>query len=407
MSETSAVAQPLPKMPAVSGSARLQSMAWRQLWRKRTALIGLGIIIVLVLVALLADVLAYGASKLPLNKLTLPPGFTVQLYARDVPNARSMTLSPRGTLFVGTRQEGKIYAVVDRNQDHVADEVITLARGLNMPNGVAFRDGALYVAEVNRILRYDNIEERLHHPPQPVVLNQSYPTDKHHGWKFIRFGPDGLLYVPVGAPCNICQRSDQRYASITRLRPDGTGVEVFAHGVRNTVGFDWHPETKELWFTDNGRDWLGDDFPADELNRAPQAGLHFGFPYCHGKGMLDPEFGGKRPCTDFVAPVLELGPHVAALGMRFYTGSMFPPEYHQQIFIAQHGSWNRSEKIGYRIMRVRLAGHQAVQYHVFAEGWLQGEEAWGRPVDVQVMPDGALLVSDDHAGAIYRITYTK
>jgi glucose/arabinose dehydrogenase len=350
---------------------------------------------------------AYSASALPLDKIKLPPGFSISIYARDVPNARSMTLSPSGTLFVGTRQAGKVYAILDRDHDNIADTVTTIAQGLQMPNGVAFHNGALYVAEVNRILRYDNIEAHLADPPPPVVLTDKYPRDTHHGWKFIRLGPDGLLYVPVGAPCNICQRPDERYASITRLKLDGTGLEIFAHGVRNTVGFDWHPETKELWFTDNGRDLLGDDVPPDELNHAPKPGLHFGFPYCHGKDIPDPEFGAKRPCRDFVAPVLDLGPHVAALGMRFYTGMMFPPTYRNQIFIAQHGSWNRSKKIGYRVMRVQLEGERVLEYSAFAEGWLQGEKAWGRPVDVQVMPDGALLVSDDYAGAIYRISYQK
>jgi glucose/arabinose dehydrogenase len=350
---------------------------------------------------------AFSASKLPIETIKLPPGFSISLYAGNVPGARSMSLSPNGTLFVGTRQEGKVYALLDRQHANVADEVITVVRGLNTPNGVAFHDGALYVAEVNRILRYDDIEAHLTKPPPPVVVNDSYPHDTHHGWKFIRVGPDGRLYVPVGAPCNICQRADERYASITRLQLDGTGFEVFAHGVRNSVGFDWHPETKELWFTDNGRDWLGDDHPPDELNRAPQPGLHFGFPYCHGKDIADPEFGTKRPCSDFVPPVLDLGPHVAALGMRFYTGTLFPPEYRNQIFIAEHGSWNRSKKIGYRVMRVRLEDNRAAAYEVFAAGWLQGEQVWGRPVDVQVMPDGALLVSDDYAGAIYRISYKQ
>jgi len=350
---------------------------------------------------------AFSASKLPIETIELPPGFSISVYAGNVPGARSMTLSPNGTLFVGTRQEGKVYALLDRQHANVADEVITVVRGLNTPNGVAFHDGALYVAEVNRIVRYDDIEARLTRPPPPVVVNDSYPRDTHHGWKFIRVGPDGRLYVPVGAPCNICQSADERYASITRLQLDGTGFEVFAHGVRNSVGFDWHPETKELWFTDNGRDWLGDDRPPDELNRAPQSGLHFGFPYCHGKDIADPEFGTKRLCSDFVPPVLDLGPHVAALGMRFYTGTMFPPGYRNQIFIAEHGSWNRSKKIGYRVMRVRLEGNRVAEYEVFAAGWLQGEQVWGRPVDVQVMPDGALLVSDDYAGAIYRISYKQ
>jgi len=358
-----------------------------------------------VLMLILIGPPAYSASDLPLDKIKLPPGFSISIYARNVPGARSMTVSPNGTLFVGTRQEGKVYALLDRNHDNVADEVLTLVQGLKTPNGVAFHDGALYVAEVNRILRYDDIEAHLTNPPKPVVINDRYPRDTHHGWKFIRVGPDGMLYVPVGAPCNICQRPDARYASMTRLKLDGTGFEVFAHGVRNSVGFDWHPETKELWFTDNGRDWLGDDLPPDELNHAPQAGLHFGFPYCHGKDIADPEFGAKRPCSDFVAPALQLDPHAAALGMRFYTGTMFPPAYRNQILIAQHGSWNRSKKSGYRVMHVRLEGNRAAEYTVFAEGWLQGEQVWGRPVDVQVMPDGALLVSDDYAGAIYRISY--
>jgi len=359
------------------------------------------LVIVLTLVAFPAS----SAPQLPIETIKLPPGFSISVYAGNVPGARSMTLSPNGTLFVGTRDEGKVYALLDRKHDNVADEVITLARGLNLPNGVAFHDGALYVAEVNRILRYDNIEARLSNPPPPVVVNNSYPRDASHGWKFIRIGPDGMLYVQVGAPCNICKHADERYASITRLKLDGTGFEVFAHGVRNSVGFDWHPETKELWFTDNGRDRLGDDRPPDELNHAPRSGLHFGFPYCHGKDIADPEFGTKRPCSDFVPPVLDLGPHVAALGMRFYTGTMFPPGYRNQIFIAEHGSWNRSKKIGYRVMRVRLEGNRVAEYEVFAAGWLQSEQVWGRPVDVQVMPDGALLVSDDYAGAIYRISY--
>jgi len=359
----------------------------------------------IVLTLLLIVPPVYSASELPLDNIKLPPGFSISIYARNVPGARSMTWSPNGTLFVGTRQEGKVYALLDRNHDNVADEVLTVAQGLKMPNGVAFHDGALYVAEVNRILRYDDIEAHLTKPPPPVVVNDSYPRDTYHGWKFIRVGPDGMLYVPVGAPCNICQRPDARYAAMTRLKLDGTGFEVFARGIRNSVGFDWHPETKELWFTDNGRDWLGDDLPPDELNHAPQAGLHFGFPYCHGKDIADPEFGTKRPCSDFVAPALELGPHVAALGMRFYTGTMFPPAYRNQILIAQHGSWNRSKKSGYRVMHVRLEGNRAAEYTVFAEGWLQGEQVWGRPVDVQVMPDGAILVSDDYAGAIYRISY--
>ncbi len=342
-----------------------------------------------------------------LKSIRVPPGFSIQMYATKVPGARSMTLGERGTVFVGSRGQGNVYALVDRDGDHKADEVIVVAKGLNKPNGVAFRNGALYVAEISRVLRFDRIESRLSDPGTPVVVNDDFPKDTHHGWKFIAFGPDGMLYVPVGAPCNVCEREDPRYASIMRMRPDGSGGETFARGVRNTVGFDWDPDTKELWFTDNGRDWLGDDIPPDELNHAPAKGLHFGFPYWHGKDIPDPKFGNGRKPGEFVPPAQELGPHVAALGMRFYTGAMFPERYRKQIIIAEHGSWNRSTRIGYRISVVRLENDQAKGYEVFAEGWLSAGKVWGRPVDVLVMPDGSLLVSDDKAGAIYRITYKE
>lgn len=358
-----------------------------------------------ILTLFLAFILASQTFSLPLETIKLPPGFEISLFAENVPNARSMALSPSGILFVGTRNAGNVYAVVDRDKDYKADKVIVIASGLRMPNGVAFKDGSLYVAEISRILRFDNIEERLNNPPAPVVINDSFPRDEAHGWKFIRFGPDGKLYVPVGAPCNVCDPQDERYSTIMRMNPDGSGLEIFARGVRNTVGFDWHPETNELWFTDNGRDWMGDDIPPDELNYAPEPGMHFGFPYCHGGNILDPDFGKGRNCADYVPPAMNLGPHVAALGMRFYTGTMFPNEYRNQIFIAEHGSWNRSTPIGYRITLVRLNGNKAESYEVFAEGWLQGRTVWGRPVDVLVMPDGSLMVSDDHAGAIYRIKY--
>jgi glucose/arabinose dehydrogenase len=374
-----------------SGRRWLRSGAARVLW----------------LVVVLLPLSGWGVDvqTLPLERIKLPPGFEISVFASGVKNARSLTLSPNGTVFVGSRSAGNVYAVVDRHGDGKADEVITLARGLNSPNGVAFQDGALYVAEISRVLRFDDIERRLTSSSQPVVVTDQFPKDGHHGWKFIRFGPDGMLYVPVGAPCNICQRDPDRYAVIMRLRPDGTHLETFARGVRNTVGFDWHPKTKELWFTDNGRDWLGDDSPPDELNRAPQPGLHFGFPYCHGVSVADPEFGGKRQCSEFAAPARNLGPHVAALGMRFYTGTMFPDAYRQQIFIAEHGSWNRTTPSGYRVTLVRFDNDRAVSYEPFAEGWLRDGRAWGRPVDVLVMSDGSLLVSDDRADVIYRITY--
>lgn len=347
------------------------------------------------------------AQEINLTRIKLPPKFEISVYASRVHGARSMALSPNGILFVGTRKEGNVYAIVDRNNDNKADEVITVARGLNSPNGVAFKDGSLYVAEINRILRYDDIEARLNNPPKPVVVNDSFPKDRHHGWKFIRFGPDGMLYVPVGAPCNICDSQDRRFATIMRMGVNGTGLEVFAHGVRNTVGFDWHPMTKELWFTDNGRDWMGDEKPPDELNYAPMIGMHFGFPYCHGKDIMDPKFGMEKSCGEFVRPAIELGPHVAALGMRFYSGEMFPTGYQNRIFIAEHGSWNRTVPIGYRITTVTLDGNKPTKYEVFAEGWLDGALVYGRPVDVLVTKDGALLVSDDRADAIYRISYLR
>jgi len=347
-----------------------------------------------VAVVLLAAALPAPAQKLPLESIQLPPGFRIELLA-EVPNARSLAAGARGTLFVATRSGGAVYAVAS------GKKVVRIASSLHMPNGVAFRGGALYVGEVNRILRYDGIEDRLDSPPQPVVVFDRLPSETHHGWKFIRFGPDGNLYVPIGAPCNVCER--EGYALIGRMPADGSRFEVFARGVRNSVGFDWHPETRELWFTDNGRDMLGDDLPADELNHAPRAGMHFGFPHCHQGDTPDPQYG--RDCAGFTPPAQKLGPHVAALGMRFYTGTMFPPEYRNQILIAEHGSWNRSKKIGYRISLVRLEGNRAVSYQPFAQGWLQGESAWGRPVDVELLPDGSIAVSDDHAGAIYRISY--
>lgn len=341
-----------------------------------------------------------------LNEIKLPQGFKIDIYADNVDNARSMTLSDNGVLFVGTR-ESRVYAVVDENKDYKADKVITIADGMNSPNGVAFRNGSLYVAEINRVLRYDNIENNLGNPPGPVIVNDGFPGDTHHGWKFIRFGPDNKLYVPVGAPCNICLRDDdERYASIMSMNEDGSGLEVYAHGIRNTVGFDWNPQDNVLWFTDNGRDWLGDNAPPDELNRAPGKGMHFGYPFVHGDDIRDPEFGEGADINKYTKPAMKLGPHVAALGMRFYTGDMFPAEYKNQIFIAEHGSWNRTSKLGYRVMLVKVNGSNAVSYEPFAEGWLQGDSVSGRPVDVLVMPDGSLLISDDYAGVIYRITYS-
>lgn len=369
-------------------------------------------LVVAVMASLLACASGAAQRSHDLASIRLPSGFAISMYADDVPGARSLTLSPAGIVYVGTREggDGSVYAVVDGDRDGTADRVVTIARGLRQPNGVAWRDGSLYVAEFNRIVRYAGIDrlatsgEGLDDPPLAIVV-RSLPDTDHHEWRYIAFGPDGKLYVGLGAPCNVCA-PEAPLAGIARMNADGSEFEAFASGVRNTVGFDWHPGTGELWFTDNGRDQLGDDVPSDELNRAPRAGLHFGFPFCHQGDVPDPELGEGRSCADFEPPALNLGAHVAALGMRFYDGAMFPPEYGGRIFIAQHGSWNRSSKVGYRVVSVRLESGRAVAVEPFAHGWLQGEEAWGRPVDVLVMPDGALLVSDDHAGAIYRITAT-
>lgn len=349
-------------------------------------------------------------SSLPLERLNLPDGFTIDTFAEGVEDARSMAMGDKGTLFVGTRKANKLYAIQDLDGDFKADRTLVLDTTLMVPNGIAFRNGDLYVAEINRMLRYPNIEDNLENLPEPEVIYEDYPTEGHHGWKYIAFGPDDKLYVPVGAPCNICDSAqvDKRYASITRMDPDGSNREVYAHGVRNTVGFTWHPTTGELWFTDNGRDMMGDDVPPCELNRASKGGQHFGYPFCHGGTIPDPEYGDQRPCSDFVPPVQNLGAHVAPLGVKFYTGNMFPEAYQGQAFIAEHGSWNRSSKVGYRISLVKLDGNKAVSYTPFIDGWLDDEsqEAFGRPVDLLWLDDGSMLISDDFGNAIYRVRYT-
>lgn len=363
-----------------------------------------------VLVATFLGLLAMSprqALGLPLDRLHLPQGFSVSVFADGVLGARSLARGPRGTVFVGTRSPGVVYALRDTNADGLSDSMYTVARGLNEPNGVAVRGGDLVVAEVNRLLLFPDLETRLASPPEYRVLRDDLPTLAHHGWKFIASGPDRHLYVPVGAPCNVCLQNDPRFASILRLDLDSGGLEVFASGVRNSVGFDWHPVTRELWFTDNGRDLMGDDLPPDELNRAWKAGLHFGFPHCHGRSTVDPEFGLKSACAGFEPPALELGAHVAALGMSFYSGSMFPPPYQGCVFVAEHGSWNRSTPVGYRVSVVTLKGNLVVSYEPFVTGWLSSAGVWGRPVDVLPLPDGSLLVSDDYADAVYRITYTS
>lgn len=340
-------------------------------------------------------------AEIQLEKIKLPPGFKIQVYAKNIPGARSMAWGANGILYVGTRAKDSVFAV-DKNK-----KVYVLAKNLNSPNGVAYLNGDLYIAEIHQIVKLPQIDLRLSNPPEPIVVVKDLPSDTHHGWKFIAFGPDGLLYIPQGAPCNICDK-EEPYASIMTVDLKSMQKTVYAKGVRNSVGFDWHPLTKELWFTDNGRDYLGDDSPADELNRAPKRGLHFGFPYCHAGKVVDPDFGKNKSCASYQAPVQELGPHVAALGMRFYTKDMFPAEYRNQIFIAEHGSWNRSSPVGYRLTVAKIdKNNKSLGYEVFAEGWLQKTKPWGRPVDILVVPDGSILVSDDYAGAIYQISYQK
>lgn len=340
-----------------------------------------------------------------LKKIKLPPGFHIEVYASDVANARAMCWGARGTLFVGSRDEGVVHALRDNDGDGRPDERFIIAKGLKMPAGVAFREGDLYVSAIDRIVKLPAIEDHLAAPPTPIVVTDDFPDEEHHGWKFIAFGPDQKLYVPVGAPCNICLSKDSVFASITRIRLDDNQREIVAHGVRNSVGFDWHPVSGELWFTDNGRDWMGDDAPDCELNVLRKSGQHFGYPYCHAD-VPDPEINA-RSCSDFVAPAAKLGAHVAPLGMRFYRGDAFPARYKHAIFIAEHGSWNRSTPVGYRVVVAFPDANGQATTEVFAEGWLEGSRTTGRPADVLEAPDGSLLISDDAADRIYRIFYAQ
>ncbi|MCK9537570.1 MAG: PQQ-dependent sugar dehydrogenase [Dokdonella sp.] len=334
----------------------------------------------------------------------LPDGFHLATYAADVPNARELALGAQGTVFAGSRTAGKVYAITDADGDGRAERVRVIAEGLEQPSGIAFHAGDLYIGAINRILVLRDIENHLDAAPAPELITDKLPDKRHHGWKFLGFGPDGRLYVPIGAPCNICDPGKD-FAKIISMRPDGSDWQDVALGVRNSVGFDWQPGTGELWFTDNGRDWMGDDLPADELNRVTRPGQHFGYPYCHQGDTLDPEFGKGKSCKDYTPPVLKLGAHVAALGMRFYTGSMFPPRYRGAAIIAEHGSWNRSTKSGYKVIAVRLDGARVLGQDVLVAGFERGGEVFGRPADVLVMPDGAVLIADDYSGAILRLSY--
>lgn len=353
----------------------------------------------------LATVSSAALAAPPLQSLKVPAGFHVSIYSDQVPNAREIALGTRDTVFVGSGG-GNVYALTGM-KDGRAEHVHVIAKGLQMPIGVAFHDGALYVSAVSRILKYPDIEKHLADPPKPVVVTDKLPPKTHHGGKFIAFGPDGKLYVPIGAPCNICNPG-QDFAKIIRMNPDGSDWQTVATGIRNTVGFDWQPGTHTLWFTNNGRDLMGDDVPDDTLNRVTKLGENFGYPYCHAGNVLDPEFGKGHSCSEFAQPALHLGAHVASLGMRFYVGQMFPAAYHDAVFIAEHGSWNRSRKSGYRVVMAHVGKDGKVGGpEPFLTGFLDGQTALGRPADVQPMRDGSLLVSDDDNGVIYRITFVR
>lgn len=344
------------------------------------------------------------ADQLP--KLKVPAGFKVEVYQSGILDARGLRRGDKGTIFVSSLfVAGKIYAITEKGGKR---EVKTILSGLELPSGIEFRKGALYVATPKKIMRYDKAEDSLDKMPEPVTIYDKLPGDIPHGWKFLRFGPDDKLYVPVGGPCNICEPDAARYAQIFRINADGSGMEIVARGVRNTVGFDFHPRTKELWFTDNQRDWLAEDFPIDELNRLKNPGKdHFGFPYCHSGIMTDPEFGWGKSCADYVKPAALLGPHAAPLGMRFYTGKMFPAKYQGAIFIARHGPWNRTKKDADVAVAYLDANSRVTKVEPFLTGWTKDNQYLGRPVDLLTLPDGSMLVSDDHAGAVYRVSYGK
>lgn len=347
-------------------------------------------------------------DEVPLSDLKLPEGFAIEVYAYDIENARSMALSKSNVLYVGTRSLGKVYALKDESKNFQIDKTHILMENGNMPNGVALKGDDLYVAEVNRILKFPNVESDLGGTKTFEVIYDGYPTEKHHGWKYISFGPDGDLYVPVGAPCNICESENKIFNSITKLNVETGDLQIVQEGIRNTVGFTWHPESDELWFSDNGRDMMGDDIPGCELNHAKRKGMHFGYPYCHEANTPDPEFGEGKSCADYTSPTQVLGAHVAPLGIEFYKEGMFPESYKNTIFIAEHGSWNRSKKSGYRISMVKIDdNNQSLGYETFIEGWLDSstDDVWGRPVDLEWMPDGSLLISDDFANLVYRVTY--
>lgn len=367
----------------------------------------------LTLLTLFASLLSSTAQcAIQLEKLKLPAGYQISVFANDVKNARQMAISEHGIVFAGSREAGLVHAMIDDNQDGKADKVLIVAQGLNMPSGLTIYKGDLYVAEVDRILKYADIEQNYQNLSAPEVVVSDLPSEKHHGWKYIDFGPDGWLYVPVGAPCNICETNGGErfdnpiYASILRFNLATGERQWVAKGVRNSVGFDWHPQTKQFWFSDNGRDMLGDDIPPCEINAVQQLGEHFGYPYFHGGSFPDPEFSKGKSMADYSAPKLNLMAHVAPLGVHFYHSKMFEAKMQNRLFVAEHGSWNRSQKSGYRVMMATIDAGKVTAYEPFVEGWLEDDNsAWGRPAAITTMADGSLLIADDFANVIYRVTY--
>jgi glucose/arabinose dehydrogenase len=349
--------------------------------------------------------LATAADKLPVDKLKVPKGFKVEVYASGIPQARSLRLGDRGTVFVSNRLADKIYAIVEKNGKR---EVKVIAKDLYRPNGIALHNGTLYIAELSQISKIEKVEDNLDNTPKPTVIYSDLPKDEPHGWKYLTVGPDNKLYFNVGAPCNICM-PPPTHAQIRRINLDGSGAEVVARGVRQIVGMDWHPTLKQLYFTENARDWLSEELPNDKLNRLTQPGKeNFGYPYCHQGNIPDPEFGWGHSCDEFTKPVALLGPHAAPLGIKFYTGGAFPAEYRGQAFIARHGSWNKTKKIGGDIVVAKLNADGTLKsLEPFLTGFIQDNNYVGRPVDLLVMKDGSLLVSDDYAGAIYRVSYNN
>jgi len=358
-------------------------------------------------------------AEIKLDQLTLPAGFEISFFAKNVENARQMALSESGIVYVGSRSAGKVYALKDQDNDGKADQQWLIAEGLNLPSGIAWKEGSLYVAEVHQILKFEDIDNRLDEPKSTVFFSE-LPTERHHGWKFIRFGPNGELYFPVGAPCNVCDcelENDEKckgkgdtkgqFARIFSVDLDSKKVTTIAQGVRNTVGFDFHPDTQELWFSDNGRDMMGDDLPACEINRVTKNNEHFGFPYFHAGDVADPEYSVNKKMQDYIPPELNLDAHVAPLGIHFYQGKQFPKSYQKQLFVAEHGSWNRTKKSGYKIGLVTIKDLKVTEYTPFITGFMKNEETFGRPVALLEMTDGSLLISDDYANVVYRVSYKK